>query len=189
MRKASLVFLACAMVLVTPHHAEAQVQQPLRTLCMSAAQDYCISILTWTYVDGSPSSAGSLSFDFDLFGSAVPVGPLTLALYVSGSPYAGDFIDQVERTGPGGATFSDGTNASLGATGQDPMAADFFLANLGLFGNDFVACSTGGRTEGNPCYEVPEPGTLPLVLTAVLGLALVGWRRQTGPDAGESQAA
>lgn len=180
MRRALLVSVVCASTLVAPAPAVSQLQQPLRTFCMTAAQDFCLSVLNWSYVDGSPTSAGSLAFDFDVFGSAVPVGPLTLAIYVTGNPANGDYIDQVERTGPGMATFGDGTSASLGPGGQDPNTVDFFVANLSLYGNDFRSCSTSAPAGGARCYEVPEPGTLPLLLLSALGLGIVALRRRVG---------
>lgn len=77
-------------------------------------------------------------------------------------------------------TYSDasGGNCTGEATLSPGSVDDVWMLGFFPAQGGFVGCQNGSFGEPSTCVSVPEPNTWPMVLTAMLGLGIVVWRRR-----------
>lgn len=188
MTRRTLTAALIAGALLTPQSSEGQaLTQPLRTMCLSHAMDYCLSIFTWDwfYPSGSnPDGRGLVRLNsiVEFYGEGMARNaPLAFDTGFLTESDGDDFRLFLQRGAarPGFYSLGDGGGSNL--TNWVPSVHEhislvfFFTDAPGEGGacNPRVASSEGG------CFEVsvPEPGTWLLLLTGMFGLGLVAWRR------------
>ena len=193
MHRSLIVALAVAGALAYPRAAQAAPGDvPLRSMCASPAMVYCMSIWTWEftyYTDPNELppdqlATGYVVTDIELWGSGFADGPIDFFLAML--PTTGDDFSLYargarEQVGPGIYRSREGSQV-----GYDPVAPSWQDINFLAFSRytagprDFASCGTGS------CYEVPteapvsvpEPGSLLLIATGLVGVAGVGWLRR-----------
>jgi len=115
----------------------------------------------------------------DLFGFSVALADNNVLI--------GAALDDTNGPGVGQAHLFDATTGALMRTFDDPTPtnADFFGVSVALVANTVLIGASGDNTNGTNVGQahlfaaVPEPSSLPLFATGVLGLfALLRWRRQ-----------
>ena len=182
-RTAVALFLAATVLAPEPAVADGGAgQQPLMTVCLSHAREYCAAFLTWDIepfeccpdfvtwsftglAGGSVFESGQGSFLLSVYwpdGNRSTTSPVQS----DGSFWGGD--QPISRPDLAGATIQE----TLDVVGFHTLDSDGTLTGL----------RTCSRFEGT-CVEVPEPSTYLLLLSGVFGLGFVAWRRK------ENQAA
>lgn len=191
MTRRTLTAALIAGALLTPQGGEAQhdpTRQPLRSLCLSHAMEYCLNIFTWDWQYSSPSASGRGSVLFtselEFSGSGLSGSPVGIGFDIGNTGAGGDDYWVSGFVNAGMYTWSERSVANLSE--GTPTVADIVHMRVGLGVGPFAGtCSAGGVYNGAsapfggaPCHEVsvPEPGTWLLLLTGMFGLGLVGWR-------------
>jgi hypothetical protein len=162
--------------------AVARAQDPLRTWCSSPTMDYCVSVLSFTwYVELAPPLwvQGVTDATVELFGSGLAAAPL----------------HHFEAAGNGATAITWGTyghaspqEAGIHAMHENdiydmslyddpPEMIDFFsVLTFAGMDNAVSRCATVQSETLERCVTVPEPGSLLLIATAIIGLGFVAWR-------------
>ena len=189
--KRSLLLLI-ATLLILPASAEAQKTDwsptPLRSLCSSPTMDYCVSFLSWDFMydEGLPPPgtvrwSARLEADVALFGKGFSTlsDPISFFFWA----YTGPSGDQYMVSGAGGVTgpgiYRLAESSPAGYPYVPTVQDDISSLVFGVAGT----CAAGAPGRGSTAdacveVEVPEPGTYLLMLSGILGLGLLAWRRK-----------